>query len=95
MPITKSAKKALRQAEHHRQVNQRVKRKLKQLLANFRRQPEAKLLAKVYQVIDIAAKKHLLHQNKARRLKSQLARKIKATASKKQARQAKKKTSRK
>jgi small subunit ribosomal protein S20 len=78
---TKSAKKALRQSKRHAIRNIKVKESLKEAVKEFKRNPQEKLLAKVYSIIDTAAKKHIIHQNKAARLKSHLARLLKKTPS--------------
>ncbi|MEK9157989.1 MAG: 30S ribosomal protein S20 [Patescibacteria group bacterium] len=77
MPITKSAKKALRQSKTRRVGNLKrinaYKTAIKQLhkLANGGKDSDVKeLLAKAYQAIDKASKAGVIKPNKASRLKS-------------------------
>lgn len=82
MPITASAKKALRQSQRRYVRNLRQKRALKALVKEFRalvaakkKDESAKLLPAVYQALDKAAKRgKVLKKNTASRLKSRLAR---------------------
>lgn len=81
MPITSSAKKALRQSVKRRIRNVKQKDALKAIIKNYRkvvseaRKDEArKMLPKVYQALDKAAKHgKALKKNAASRLKSRLA----------------------
>lgn len=84
MPITKSAIKALRQAKKRNIQNRKIKEKNKTLLKEFERliaeknKDEAnKLLPRIYQSLDRAAKIGILKKNAARRKKSRLTRKLK------------------
>lgn len=78
MPITSSAKKALRQNIKRREFNIKKKKTLKKIIKEYRRltassKNEAlQLLPKVYKVLDKAAKTKLIKKNKASRLKSRL-----------------------
>jgi len=79
MPITKSAKKALRQSKVKRARNIIRKDKYRSLVKEFRKAITAKdfdaaktLLSKVYQSLDKAAKANTIKKNKAGRLKSRL-----------------------
>lgn len=81
MPITKSAKKALRQAERRRIRNLQKKRKIKNLLKEvkgliFQKKIEEakKLLPQVYKLLDKAAKTGLIKKNTAARKKSRITR---------------------
>lgn len=84
MPITKSAKKALRQNLRRRIFNLRRARKMKSLIKQIRglikeneKQKAFELLPKVYQAIDKAAKKGIIKKNTASRKKSRLSKAIK------------------
>lgn len=84
MPITQSAKKALRQNRRHRVRNaanaKRIKAAVKaftKLLAEGKRDEAAKQLSAVYKAVDKAVKTKYIAKNKAARIKSRLARKIK------------------
>ncbi|NLA08138.1 MAG: 30S ribosomal protein S20 [Parcubacteria group bacterium] len=83
MPITKSAKKALRQSEKRRLINKKnnkiVKAEIKKLqkLIDLNKINEAKEQLKiVYKKLDKAAKTNLIKDNKASRLKSRLTKKL-------------------
>jgi len=84
MPITKSAKKALRQTARRRVFNLRRTRTLRDLVKNFReltsvaKKDEAKKLwPNVQQAIDKAAKGGVIKKNTASRKKSRLAKLLK------------------
>ena len=81
MPITQSAKKALRQNIRRRKKN--IERKIalkavikqyKKLIAEGKKEEAAKQLSQVYKKLDKAAKVNLIKKNKAARLKSRLSR---------------------
>lgn len=81
MPITKSAKKALRVSDRKRSINDRTKKVLKEGVKNIQKLTTAKKwkeangsLANAYAVIDKAAKKGIIKKNTASRRKSRLAR---------------------
>ncbi len=80
MPITASAKKALRQNHTRRSRNLAKKEQYKKLVVKYRKlaaakaQEEAqKLLPLVFKALDKAAKSNVIAKNKASRLKSRLA----------------------
>lgn len=83
MPITKSAKKALRRDRRRTIINKRIKRRIKTILKKARQNPTKKALTLVASALDRAAKKHVIHKNKAARLKSRLAKLAKKTTSEK------------
>ncbi|MBX4190256.1 30S ribosomal protein S20 [Candidatus Parcubacteria bacterium] len=77
MPITKSAKKALRQSKTRRTRNlSRINaykssvKQLKKLVLAGKLDDAKKLLPKVYQTLDKASKAGVIKPNKAARLKS-------------------------
>lgn len=79
MPITPSAKKALRQSKKRNLKNLQFKKKFKITVKEFRKEVEAKsiekaknLLPSVYQAVDKAAKKGVIKKNTASRYKSRL-----------------------
>lgn len=78
MPIIKSAKKRVRTAEKAAIRNSKTKRSLKTALKAFRASFAGDDLAKAQSAIDTAAKKGLIHKNKAARQKAQLAAAAKA-----------------
>ena len=73
MPVTKQAKKKLRQDLKREIKNRDLKSKFKKTLKVTRTSPTAKKLSEASKVIDKAAKKNVIHKNKAARLKSRLA----------------------
>jgi len=80
MPITSSAKKALRQSKTRRGRNIKQKDAYKDAVKTYRKLAAAKKwedaamkLPAVYKSLDKAAKTHVITKNKARRLKSRLA----------------------
>jgi len=76
MPITKSAKKKLRQDKKRTQQNLLVKKIVRTAILTFKRKPTPAALAKVTSALDMAAKKKVIHANKAARLKSRLSKLI-------------------
>jgi small subunit ribosomal protein S20 len=79
MPITKSAKKALRQNLRRRKINsiykQRMKelfKKIKQLIAVQKKEAAEKLLPDYYKAVDKAAKVKVIKENAAGRKKASL-----------------------
>jgi small subunit ribosomal protein S20 len=81
MPITDSAKKALRQNIKRRAINVAKKKDLKEAIKNYKKSPSAELLSLVYQKLDKAAKTNLLKKNTASRLKSRLTKLLRTPAS--------------
>jgi small subunit ribosomal protein S20 len=96
MPIIKSAKKRVKVATKAAVRNSKTKRSLKGAVKAFHAaitggKKEAKeLQSKAQSAIDQAAKKGVMHKNKAARKKSQLAKAAKAAASAKAEKPAKK-----
>lgn len=78
MPIIKSAKKRVRTANKAAARNSKTKRSLREALKSFGRSPSAKSHANAQSNLDKAAKKGVIHKNKAARLKRQAAKKAKA-----------------
>ncbi len=78
MPITSSAKKALRVARVKKASNDQLRKKLKLLLKK-----PTKNLSDVISLIDKATKKRVIHKNKANRLKSKLMANVKTNLTKK------------
>ncbi|MCW1907999.1 MAG: 30S ribosomal protein S20 [Candidatus Saccharibacteria bacterium] len=78
MPIIKSAKKRVRVAAKATKRNVRTKRSLKSALKAFGRTKSGSDARKAQSALDTAAKKNLMHKNKAARKQRQLARAAKA-----------------
>jgi len=86
MPITKSAKKALRQNVKRRTRNLVYKNKMKKLIKEVRSlvsenkiEEAKKLLPSVYKILDKSAKTNVIKKNTASRKKSRIAKLIKKT----------------
>lgn len=77
MPITQSAKKALRQSLRRRVNNIKRAEDFKVAIKQFKQQPTKEALAKVQKALDKAAKAHVIHRNRAARLKSHLSKLLK------------------
>ena len=77
MPVIKSAKKAQRRDRRRGVVNDKIRRKMKLAVKLVKKNPSAKNLAEAYRMVDRAAKKGVVHKNKAARLKSRLTQQIK------------------
>lgn len=87
MPITSSAKKALRASQAKRVYNLRLKatideavKKFKKLVNEKKKAEAMKLLPSVYQALDKAASKKYLKKNTAARKKSRFSAMIKKIA---------------
>jgi len=91
MPIIKSAKKRVKTAHKAAVRNSKTKRTLKGALKDFHKSVTGANHSKAQSAIDKAAKKGLVHKNKAARLKKQAAAKAKAAGAKTTAKPAAKK----
>lgn len=78
MPIIKSAKKRVRVAKKAASRNSRTKRNLKTAFKAFAAKADPKTHAASQSAVDKAAKKGVIHKNKAARLKKRLAAQAKA-----------------
>lgn len=70
MPITKSAKKKLRQDEKRRKNNTALKNLLKSAIKEAAKKPSEATVKTVQKIADKAAKLNIIHKNKAARIKS-------------------------
>lgn len=73
MPVIKSAKKKLRKDKKRELRNNTFRASYKKAVKNAKKSPTVKKLSESSKVIDKAAKKGVIHKNKAARLKSRLA----------------------
>ena len=82
MPVTKTAKRALRSSKRKEAINKQIRGSLEVAIriakksskgrsASGRKKSEEAIIAAISQA-DRAAKKHLIHKNKASRIKSSL-----------------------
>lgn len=78
MPIIKSAKKRVRTASRAAARNSRTKRDLRSAIKLFVKTPSAKSHSSAVSALDKAAKKGVIHKNKAARLKRRAAARAKA-----------------
>jgi len=72
MPITKSAKKALRSSKKKRVVNLKINRTTRQSISVFTKNKTTGNLKKAVSAIDKSVKKNLMTTNTANRRKSKL-----------------------
>ena len=83
MPITKSAKKAIRGSMRKKVFNDKRKKEMKEVMkkiqkiAKTNKEEALKMLSGAYQAIDKAAKKGVIKMNNAARKKSRLSRLLK------------------
>lgn len=76
MPVIKSAIKKMHQARKKTERNRGVKRGVKELLDKYKKNPSVEAFSKLVSAIDKAAKVHVIHKNKAARLKSRLSKRL-------------------
>lgn len=82
MPNIKAAKKALRQSNKRRALNDAKKKKIKELSKQAEKafaeksDTAADLVKQLVQALDKAAKTHTIHRNRAARLKSSFQKKL-------------------
>lgn len=80
MPTIKSAEKRLRQSEkrrkHNQSVRSRIRTRTRRLMETGSAEEAEELLQELYALLDRAAAKGVLHENKAAREKSRLARHV-------------------
>jgi small subunit ribosomal protein S20 len=72
MPVTKQAEKKLRHDKIRSTYTAKKRELLRENIKNFRKSPSQKSLPSAFQILDKAVKTHLIHKNKADRLKSRL-----------------------
>ncbi|MBI1919400.1 30S ribosomal protein S20 [Candidatus Microgenomates bacterium] len=92
MPILKSAIKKLRQDRKRTKINRIKKDALKELIKKAKKSKILEAVKKAQSAIDKAAKTHLIHRNKAARLKSRLSKLVKPTPKAATVKKPKKKT---
>lgn len=72
MPVTKTAKRALRGSAKKATVNKLIIKNLEVAVRLAKKSKSAEKLLKAISLADRAAKKHSIHKNKAARIKSRL-----------------------
>ncbi|MDD5606007.1 MAG: 30S ribosomal protein S20 [Patescibacteria group bacterium] len=73
MPIIKSAKKRMRSSARQKALNLSVKQAYKSSVKTARAQKSDETVKQAFKALDKAAKRGVIHPNKAARLKSRLA----------------------
>lgn len=82
MPLTSSAKKALKQDRARREINDLTRHKIKSAVKAARlaivagEKDASEKLNAAYRELDVASKKNVIHKNRAARLKSRLTKKM-------------------
>ncbi len=77
MPVIKSAIKKLRKDRKREAQNDEFRKKMRDVLRKVKKDDsDVSVLAEAYETVDKAAKKRIIHHNKAARLKSQIAKTI-------------------
>lgn len=79
MPVTKTAKRALRSSNQKKIVNSKIQTNLEISLRMAKKTKNKKDIIKAQSLADRAAKKGLIHRNKAARVKSFLSKLSKTT----------------
>ena len=74
MPVITSAKKKMRQDKKRTRDNFRIKEEYKQAVRVAKEKPTKQSVSHAQSVIDKAAKRNVIHKNKAARLKRQITR---------------------
>jgi small subunit ribosomal protein S20 len=73
MPVTKTAKRALRGSLRKKKVNDQLRTKLEVAIRMAKKSKTKKQIQTAQSLADKAAKKNIIHKNKAARIKSSLA----------------------
>lgn len=76
MPVTKQARKKVRQDKRKARFNLRKKKTYKENVKDYLKNPTEAALKKVSSALDRAAKVNVIHKNKASRLKSRFSKKL-------------------
>lgn len=77
MPVTKTATKALRKSKARAEFNRPVRSRVKTNLDVAEKNRTVEAVSSAFSAIDRAVKHHLIHRNKAARLKSRAAKLLK------------------
>jgi small subunit ribosomal protein S20 len=77
MPILKNALKKMRSDATKTAFNQGQRTELKTVLAKAKKHADSTHLSEAFSTLDKAAKKNLIHKNKAARIKSRLSKLVK------------------
>lgn len=77
MPIISRAIKKMYHDKRRTKVTSSVRKDLRDVVKTMRKNPTKKTLASVFKALDKAAKRNVIHPNKASRLKSRLSKLLK------------------
>ena len=72
MPVTKTAKRALRGSKRKQEINSLLRARLEIAIRKAKKVPSKKTVTEAISLVDRATKRGLFHKNKAARLKSSL-----------------------
>jgi len=78
MPVTKTAKRALRSSKKKAEVNKSILKKMEIVIRLAKKTLKETDIIKAISLVDKAAKKKVIHKNKASRAKSTLSKLIKS-----------------
>lgn len=70
MPVTKTAKRALRSSKRKENINKSIRNRLGVAMRLSKREKTEKKIRETISLIDRAAKRKIIHKNKAARMKS-------------------------
>ncbi len=90
MPVTKTAKRALRVSKRKRAINEKRMTAFEVSVRIAKKTKTIKAIKKAISMVDRAAKRNIIHKNKAARIKSQLSKLTKLTPATKKASSSKK-----
>jgi small subunit ribosomal protein S20 len=82
MPVTKTAKRALRSQRGKEEVNNKIKTNLEIAVRAVKKSPTQENVRRAISLTDRAAKKKVIHKNKAARIKSSLSKLTKTSPAK-------------
>ena len=82
MPVTTTAKRALRSSKKKEHINKLTVSKLEVAVRRARKSKDKEKIIAAISLADKAAKKKVIHKNKAARIKSQLSKLLPKTAAK-------------
>ena len=95
MPVTKTAKRALRVSDRKKDLNTLIFTNLDKAIRAAKKSRTKESVQKVYALADRAVKKEIMHKNKASRIKSAISKLAKPATSAKKTVKTVKKTSKK
>lgn len=72
MPVTKTAKRALRSSKRKEEANKQIRSQLEIAIRVAKKEKSDKAVSSASSLADRAAKKNIIHKNRAARIKSSL-----------------------